>query len=95
MKTLMLLAALSFPPGGQDMCKSFGEVAESIMTARQIEVPISEMLEITRRDQDAMEAVLEAYQRPAYSTPEMRRKSAQRFRNDMETKCLLSIATAN
>ena len=95
MKTLMILAAITFPPQGQEMCKKFGDLAEIIMNARQIEVPISELLEISKRDADAVEAVLEAYKRPAYSTPEMRKQAARRFRNDMETKCLMSIATAN
>lgn len=95
MKTLMLLAALSMTTNVNDLCKSYGELAQTIMIGRQNQVPLTEILEIAKVNEDATNIVMMAYKQPAYSSPEMQMKAVREFRNDIELECLMSNATAN
>lgn len=94
MKKLMATVALvvfATSAMADDVCKKFGDLAESVMEARQKNVPVSEMMKIMNTDPDFSEIgkmiVIEAYNRPAFSTYEYQSRAIASFRNDMELVC--------
>ncbi|AUR95628.1 hypothetical protein NVP1210O_06 [Vibrio phage 1.210.O._10N.222.52.C2] len=89
-KLLILIAALSTPAMAEPVsCDAIGQVAESIMMARQAEQPISKVMALV--DGHGMSAVkplvIEAYKRSSYSTESYQKKAIAEFRNDIELIC--------
>ena len=71
-----------------DQCKDFGKAAADVMEARQENVPMSTLMEITAKELPAMKpVVIEAYKRPRYMTVEFRQKAIGDFRNQAELAC--------
>lgn len=84
----------------QKACKGFGDLAETIMTQRQQEVPMSEM--IARMQQAQAMGIFDgfgltpnlmvgmitaAYKQPAFSSPELRANMVAVYRNEAELLC--------
>lgn len=65
-------------------CKDVGDIAESLMKARQANVPISKIIEKVPKLKGL---TLEAYKYPAYSSDKYRTKAIKEFRNRVEIAC--------
>ena len=102
MKALLFtLAVFGTPSLGQEvtvdtLCASFGEVAEVTMLARQMEIPLSEVLSNIEEGGDPSgllrKIILDAYSKPAYSIPENQQEAAAQFRNHWELQCFTTYA---
>jgi hypothetical protein len=78
----------------QDICPVMGQMAENIMVLRQQDASMSlvmEKLMATTTDpvaQGIIRAVIvDAYERPAFSSEEYRNNAIASFRNDVELEC--------
>lgn len=97
LKALVIAAALALPVTAHaqntaENCAQFGQLAESIMTARQNNVPMSRLMEIANDaspDGAAMmrAIVVYAYQQPIFLTDDFRREAIATFRNEAELAC--------
>ena len=90
------MALAQSEPAQEHECETIGNVAESIMTTRQRNAQLSKVLAAIKPTLDAMPewagtmlraALMDAYERPLYSTPEYKAQEVMRFRNDWELKC--------
>ena len=98
----ILAVAIHAPAMAQDAdqpvtCADMGNLAESIMVARQNGIPISQLVVIIDAAEDSPGAnrlyrsiVLEAYERPRFMSASSRTRSIEDFRNDIETFCFAS-----
>ena len=99
MKALIIAAVASttaVEPIPIEFCIGIGNTSQAIMEARQMEVPISEVMSIFP-DQDAndqfyREVIIEAYEEPAYLSSEAQQRAISRFRNTWETECFKASA---
>lgn len=97
LKALVIAAALALPvvahaktPVGN--CVEFGDLAENIMTARQNNLPMSQLMAIADdagpEGAELMRAVvIYAYQQPIFSTDRFKREAIATFRNEAELAC--------
>lgn len=93
-KTIAVIITLALPPAAlaqnpdtDDVCRDLGELAHTIMVARQNGVPMNEIVRIVGESDLAVGIVLDAYNQPRYSTEEFRDRAAADFRNDIEAFC--------
>lgn len=70
-----------------DKCQDAGDLAESVMTARQNGTPISRLMEIANGQEVIVKMVLMAYGKPRYSTDEFQSRAIEDFRNLWEIGC--------
>lgn len=99
MKITVLVAALSIvaapAASAEHVCKSIGRLADSIITARQIGVPLSEIMAVStdQPDVDALARALAivAYDQPNFSMPENRDEQRREFINSAEVACYKRI----
>lgn len=91
-----VLAILAFPtPAHADTCADLGKVAAAVMKLRQAEVPYSKVREVTEKYRYTAPATYrlvnrmaeEAYEQPAYMTPEFKQRQIDAFRNKWEVFC--------
>lgn len=74
-------------------CESFGQLAEELMTARQLGLPMSRVLDVAGaawgdEDTGLLYALVEgAYAEPRYTVPENQRRAVQDYRNEVELAC--------
>jgi hypothetical protein len=61
-------------------CKMIGDIAESIMKARQAGVPISHAYEITAGNELATELARQAYEKTRWGTDELQLREVQDFK---------------
>ena len=92
MKTLTLILALAFttPALAQtasETCPPIGDLAESIMEARQSGAAMSDMMAVADGNEFVEGLVLTAFEAPRYTTPEFRRREIENFRNTIEAMC--------
>jgi hypothetical protein len=83
----MTIAALLVAASTSTFCTVIGDLAEAIMTNRQLGIPMSRMMEINGADDLARLMVMEAYKEPRYSSDEYQRRAVQDFRNEIEVAC--------
>lgn len=76
------------------LCQEVGSLAVTIMKARQIGVPMSEMMKAMNikgaqpeKNELARYIVAEAYKKPAYSTKKAQKRAQDDFRNEQELIC--------
>lgn len=99
MKSLLLAAAISLAAmpavAGEHVCQSIGRLADSIITARQIGVPLSEIMAVStdNPDVDALGRAfaIAAYDQPNFSMPENRAEQRREFINAAEVACYKRI----
>lgn len=77
----------------EELCASFGEMAQAIMGARQAGVSLSASLKIANEadegDRELVRSiVMAAYERPAFSTQAYQDREAAEFGNQMHLTCL-------
>ena len=76
-----------------DICAPIGGIAENIMAMRQQERAISDVIaSVTANTPEATqpiirEMILQAYERPAFSTKERQQHAVAEFRNQIELAC--------
>ncbi|MGX5708104.1 hypothetical protein [Brucella lupini] len=78
-----------------DSCKEWGNFAEHVMTLRQADKPLNEIMDrVTKTGNNSIlkSIVIEAYDSPAFRTEENQEKSIAQFRNKVELSC---FKTAN
>ena len=89
----MLISAPAYSEGEEEAatCEQVGELAELIMSLRQKETPMSQMMSAMGAEGDihpfVRAVILDAYDRPAYLSSDAQREAALRFRNDAERIC--------
>ncbi|PWI54802.1 hypothetical protein B5K03_08765 [Rhizobium phaseoli] len=78
----------------EDICKSVGEAARTVMTQRQRDVDMSAMMEVVDKQQEIDEfknafrqLIIAAYERPAFSTEDMQAKEIAEFVNVIQLAC--------
>ena len=88
MKKLLLVLLFSAPTLSAP-CSQIGEVAESIMTSRQNEMPISELMELADKlkTPSLKPLIIEAYKSPAYRAAGNKKNAIKKFRNQFELAC--------
>lgn len=74
-------------------CEGFGRLAEELMVARQMGVPMSRVMEVAEAawgDEDVnllRQMVVLAYEVPRYATDEYQRRAIEDYRNEVELAC--------
>lgn len=99
MKTLALSAATlllsACPSLSDELCRTMGELAYTIMRNRQAEVPLSTMLGSktgnTWSDEATRRMVMAAFEEPSYQNPAMQQRAMQKFRNEVELECYKAL----
>lgn len=93
-KTIAILAlaaiATSTHASNSDAyCEKIAQVADGVMEFRQIDMPMSYQLEEVPEGATIIrEIILDAYDRPSYSTRAMRFEEQMKFRNAWHLDCL-------
>lgn len=86
MKLITILAlTLSFSANAFD-CEKLSEYARDVMTKRQKEVSIVEVIK-TADSEVKKRIVIEAYQKPAFVGEKWKSRSIKEFANDVATGC--------
>ena len=77
-------------------CEGLGQLAEELMVARQMGIPMSRVMEVAEAawgDEDValLHALVEqAYLIPRFETPEYQQRAIADYRNDVELACYLA-----
>lgn len=91
MKQLIALAliALSFSAAANnEYCESLHGLAAKIMSVRQNEASMPELMKIVGDNAVAAEIVREAYKQQRYSSDEYQKKATDQFANEVYMTCL-------
>lgn len=97
MKAIILGMALAILPVAaeetkkEDVCATIGELADSIMKARQIGVPMSKAMTVAKDTDWLQEMVIKAYEQPAYQSDGMQKKAVSDFVNDYLVVCYKAV----
>lgn len=80
------------PEQAQELCSTLGETASQILLLRDSGMPLSRVLELTETTEPGMAKLaramaMAAYDLPRFSTPKMKLKQSQDFRNEVELMC--------
>ena len=73
-----------------DFCKALGDLAETIMTARQEGASLSDMMGRIKDSEIAdiqRKIILAAYEEPRWATEETKKEAIEDFRNEIELEC--------
>ena len=78
-----------------DVCEGIGRLAETVMTGRQKETPMSSMMKLAEGPEKEVtrSIIITAYERFAYRTPANQKRSIAKFKNDVYLICVKKIAT--
>ena len=80
-----------FVSAEQVECSKYGNLAEKIMSGRQLGVPISKFMELLpdygSNADFYKEMVFKAFEEPAYSNSENQKRAKREFRNKIEFMC--------
>ena len=77
----------------EDVCAVMGDIAQNIMTARQNERPMSDVMQVMKHDTEPAvhpvirALIIDAYRQPGYSTEENQKNAIDSFRNAAELAC--------
>lgn len=81
-----------------ESCRGYSEFAEQVMTMRQAEVPVFDVIdEMTAIGfADDLEKllkgmILDAYERPAYNSEQLQKRAIKEFTNSMALSCLQKL----
>jgi len=101
MKHLLIATVLLASPASsqnlspQDACTVFGELAASVMTARQNGVPLSRVLGVMEQEGDTndllREIIMGAYEKMRFATPSNQQRAVDDYRNEVETTCFRAM----
>lgn len=90
------MVTLSATVDTDSLCLGYGEMASSIMNARQAGVSIDRALAIAAESEPPLSdvargMVIDAYHHPRYTTPWMVERTISEFKTGEAVKCLLAI----
>ncbi len=96
--SVLVLAALAPSAQAEDkvaLCKSYAVLGQAIMTARQSNMPMSKVLEFEPSDTQLHRkfvtlAAMNAYEVPAYRSPEFQQRAIGIFRDEVMLSCMKS-----
>lgn len=95
----LIFSGLSLADESHDPCLQYSGLAEQIMKARQSEVPMAKIISTfkewggTSAQKDLVrELVIDAYEKPAYRTPENQNHEVVEFQNKVYLACTKSSA---
>lgn len=73
-----------------DRCKTWSGMAETIMKARQVGAPMSELMDAAEEaNSEAMKKiVIMAYEKPRFSAEEVQKRSTDEFRDEIYLACI-------
>ena len=100
MITILASLALAAQEPARHPCEIVGDMTAGMMQSRQSDVPMSKVRASIQRIfgkgepwvyQIMMDALMDAYERPSYYTPESKAEEVNRFRNDWELECFKRI----
>lgn len=74
-----------------EKCTGVGELAQEIMEARQEGVALSTMMKIVEGNAFWSQVVMDAFNKPRYSSTEFQNEEAQDFRAEIEIICFNSF----
>lgn len=76
----------------EEFCESYANLAESIMTSRQLGMSLSDLLAVTSDELSGLTRplILAAYKRSRFSTESYRAEIIADFRNEAHVTCLSS-----
>tara|TARA_Y100000768_G_C23933923_1_gene661608 strand:+ start:464 stop:784 length:321 start_codon:yes stop_codon:yes gene_type:complete len=96
-KLILILVAFSshtfsISEEAMNLCSSFRDMAETIMTNRQNNLSMSGMMEIAMEQDDsvkdiAMTIIVEAFEQPAYSSESNKQNAVAEFSNNVYLEC--------
>ena len=96
MKFLPILALIGAPAFAQQdstqPCPLVGEIASKTLEAYTVGVPMSDMLEIADGDELLVKIIMDAYDEPRYSTPDVVASTNFEFRNKWEYDCFQTLS---
>lgn len=78
------------PNNWRETCSSYSDMAESIMSARQNGMQISDLIETVKNmegNKEAERLILIAYKKPRFSILENQEKSIRKFKNESYVAC--------
>lgn len=89
MKNLIIAAAaaLTLTCAQAQDCKVIGDLAETIMKARQTGVTLSEIISLPTATTLGKRMAIDAYKRPRFSTDEFQQSAITDFRAEWEVAC--------
>ncbi|WP_273772756.1 hypothetical protein [Brucella intermedia] len=90
---ILLSTSAAQAENADKVCKSWGDLAAKIMQLRQMETPMSRVIEIAadgEKDSISRQIVTQAYEQPAYSTKTHQARAVDSFRNRIELACFKS-----
>ena len=89
MKHLIVALALATPLAHAINCQEVGTLAAKVMEARQVNVSMSNMMKIAQDNNNSLmkTMVIEAYEKPRFSTEEYQNNAIQDFRSFWELAC--------
>ncbi|WP_217476617.1 hypothetical protein [Stutzerimonas stutzeri] len=88
---LLASAGVSADQKRTAQCAQISEVASEIMKTRQAGVSMAKMMEVPSEGDlgDMLRGLtIAAYEKPRYSTPEMRQREIEDFQNDVYLNCI-------
>ena len=89
--TLALTTALSFSANADDavdLCVSYSDAAEIIMTKRQNNASMADLYKLADGEQAIIVLMKEAYKVPLYSSAEYKSNAIDEFKNDIFMLCI-------
>ena len=92
--TVMLMTtanAADKEPTKEELCATVSELAESIMSLRQMGASAQELMQINGKNSLSRALVLEAFAEPAYSTEAYQEKAAREFRSKTYLECTVAL----
>ena len=87
MAILMALSATA----AADQCKMTGDIAEMMMKARQVGVPMQEMMAVSQDNELRAAMVLDAYEVPRFTTEKFQKRQEQDFRDKWYMACYKAL----
>lgn len=91
MRSLALALLFATPLSAEEdvtrLCTIIGDVADQVMTAYYLNIPMSDLIEMGSDNDAFVTMVLDAYDEPRYSMPELVEDSKFEFRTRWEQSC--------
>lgn len=88
MKSILFAALLFSSANVMASCTTVANYAKEFMSARQVGVPINELLKVIGNDEAMRSLALEAYDRTRWSTDSQRVQAIMDFKEEIYSLCI-------
>ncbi len=98
MKTIIVVTMLMFAGLAEakytpdELCQQYHRIAERIMSCRQLNAPIGELMSPLKDNKLLRGIVIRAYKSPVYTTDSYRDRAIAEFANSVATECYSTLA---